>query len=152
VLRVSGATVCLLTGLVTANDAHSDLPYPVCTVVFNQYSSTSYKLTLLPVTLNRIQHLQLAPNKKALLRATGRYKRLNSAALKLVAPGGLLLTFSCSGAMTQSGEFVPMVQSAAIAVNRPVTLLRTLTAAADHVVNPAYPEGAYLTGAMLFCP
>jgi 23S rRNA G2069 N7-methylase RlmK/C1962 C5-methylase RlmI len=94
----------------------------------------------------------LAPNKKALARATGRYKRLNSAALKLVAPGGLLLTFSCSGAMTQSGEFVPMVQSAAIAVNRPVTLLRTLTAAADHVVNPAYPEGAYLTGAMLYCP
>lgn len=37
---------------------------------------------------------KLAPNKKALPRATSRYKRLNTAALELVAPGGILVTFT----------------------------------------------------------
>lgn len=37
---------------------------------------------------------KLAPNKKALPRATSRYKRLNAAALELVAPGGILVTFT----------------------------------------------------------
>lgn len=37
---------------------------------------------------------KLAPNKKALGRATSRYKRLNAAALELVAPGGILVTFT----------------------------------------------------------
>lgn len=37
---------------------------------------------------------KLAPNKKALARATSRYKRLNAAALELVAPGGILITFT----------------------------------------------------------
>lgn len=37
---------------------------------------------------------KLAPNKKALTRATSRYKRLNAAALELIAPGGMLVTFT----------------------------------------------------------
>lgn len=37
---------------------------------------------------------KLAPNKKALARATSRYRRLNQAALELIAPGGLLVTFT----------------------------------------------------------
>lgn len=40
---------------------------------------------------------KLAPNKKALPRATSRYKRLNAAALELVAPGGILVTFTVRG-------------------------------------------------------
>ena len=98
------------------------------------------------------QSWQLAPNKKALARATSKYKRLNTAALKLVAPSGLLLSFTCSAAMTQSGEFLDMIQAAAAAASRPVTVLRTLTAAPDHTLNPAYPEGAYLSGVLLHCP
>ncbi|KAG5190916.1 ribosomal RNA large subunit methyltransferase I-like protein [Tribonema minus] len=95
---------------------------------------------------------KLAPNKKSLPRALGRYRRINALGLQLVAPGGLLLTFSCSAAMTHGGGFVDMVRGAALQVARPVTLLRALSAAADHVVNPAYPEGAYLTGGVFFCP
>ena len=37
---------------------------------------------------------KLAPNKKALTRATSRYKRLNAAALELIKPGGMLVTFT----------------------------------------------------------
>ena len=53
---------------------------------------------------------KLAPNRKALPRATGKYQRLNTAAMRLVKPGGLLMTCSCSGAMTQSGEFMSMLK------------------------------------------
>ena len=53
---------------------------------------------------------KLAPNRKALPRAAGKYKRLNTAAMRLVKSGGLLMTCSCSGAMTQSGDFLPMLK------------------------------------------
>ena len=56
----------------------------------------------------------------------------------------------CSAAMTQSGEFVGVVQSAARAAGRTLTLLRTVGPAADHVTNPCYPDGAYLTGAFFY--
>lgn len=48
---------------------------------------------------------KLAPSRASLQRATAKYRALNQAALKLVAPGGLLMTCTCSGAMTQSGAF-----------------------------------------------
>lgn len=54
---------------------------------------------------------KLAPNRKSLPRATHKYRRLNAQAMRLVAPGGLLMTCSCSGAMSQSGEFLPMLQA-----------------------------------------
>lgn len=56
----------------------------------------------------------------------------------------------CSAALTQSGGFVGVVQSAAAAAGRTVTLLRTVGPAADHVTNPCYPEGSYLTGAFFY--
>lgn len=52
--------------------------------------------------------------------------------------------------MTQSGGFVGMVQSAATAAGRTVTLLRTVGPAADHVTSPCYPEGSYLMGAFFY--
>ncbi|CAN0344389.1 unnamed protein product [Ascophyllum nodosum] len=93
---------------------------------------------------------KLAPSKKSMANATSRYRRLNAAAIKLVQPGGILVTFTCSAAMTQSGTFVGTVQSAAAAAGRTLTLLRTVGPAADHVTNPCYPEGVYLTGAFFY--
>lgn len=52
--------------------------------------------------------------------------------------------------MTQSGEFVGVVQSAAAMVGRTLRLLRTVGPAADHVTDPCYSEGAYLTGAFFY--
>ncbi len=53
---------------------------------------------------------KLAPSRASLARATTKYSALNSLAMKLVKPGGLMLTCTCSGAMAQSGGFLGIVQ------------------------------------------
>ena len=68
---------------------------------------------------------------------------------QLVEPGGLLMTCSCSGAMSQSGDFVPTLQAAARDVGRRITVVRVAGAAPDHTLDPAYPEGHYLTNVLL---
>ena len=92
---------------------------------------------------------KLAPNRAALPKASGRYRRLNEAAARLVAPGGLLLSCSCSGAMTQSGEFPGLVADAAAAAGRSAALLGVSGAAQCHVRAAGYPESNYLTAVML---
>ncbi|KAK9830892.1 hypothetical protein WJX81_002094 [Elliptochloris bilobata] len=88
---------------------------------------------------------KLAPSRKALPRASVKYRQLNARALRLVAPGGLLMTCSCSGAVTQAGLLLGFVQEAAAIAGRRVTLLRRGGAAADHPLDPACPEGEYLS-------
>ena len=92
---------------------------------------------------------KLAPSVKDLPRATPRYRKINGLAMRALRPGGLLLTCTCSAAMSQSaGKFVRTVQEAALDEGRVLTLLRTTGAAADHMLNPSYPEGHYLTAAL----
>lgn len=92
---------------------------------------------------------KLAPNKKILDRAMGKYKSLNEAAIRLVKPGGLLMTCSCSAAMTQSEHFVPTIVSAARKSRRQVTIIRSAGAATDHVMSPSYSLGRYLTNVLV---
>ena len=47
---------------------------------------------------------------QALERAEGKYKRLNAAAMAITRPGGLLMTCSCSGAVTQAARLLPIIQ------------------------------------------
>jgi 23S rRNA G2069 N7-methylase RlmK/C1962 C5-methylase RlmI len=97
---------------------------------------------------------KLAPSVSGLDRASRKYHSLNRDALKLInsKEGGLLLTCTCSAAMTQKdgGQyFLQTVQQAAISAGRQVTLLRTTGAAPCHTQSPAsYPAGAYLTAAL----
>ena len=89
---------------------------------------------------------KLAPSRNALTGATRKYVSLNTKALQIVRPGGLLMTCSCSGAMTQShGEFMKVVQTAAYRTGRKVTLLSKHGAGCDHTLDPHYPEGEYLS-------
>jgi 23S rRNA G2069 N7-methylase RlmK/C1962 C5-methylase RlmI len=92
---------------------------------------------------------KLAPNRDALARASGRYRRLNEAAARLVKPGGLLLSCSCSGAMTQSGAFPGLVADAAAAAGRGAALLSVSGAAQCHVRAAGHAEGQYLTAVLL---
>lgn len=69
--------------------------------------------------------------------------------MRLVRPGGLLLTCSCSAAMTQSGEFPKMLQEASKLCKRDITILGKFSTGADHPVHLSYPEGAYLTAFLL---
>ncbi|KAL1357278.1 uncharacterized protein [Arachis hypogaea] len=83
---------------------------------------------------------KLAPTKKALHGASGMYRKLNSFAMQLTKRGGLLMTCSCSGAMTQSGTFLHILQGAAAMAGRKITVLRQAGAACDHPIDPSYPE------------
>jgi len=92
---------------------------------------------------------KLAPSRKSLQGAWRKYEALNASAMRLVRPGGVLMTCSCSGAVAQSGEFIPMLQKAAKRAQRRVTLVRSGSAAGDHPLDPGYPEGLYLTNITL---
>lgn len=92
---------------------------------------------------------KLAPRKKVLQSASGMYRNLNSLAMQVTKRGGLLMTCSCSGAMTQSGTFLRILQNAASMANRKITVVRHAGAATDHPIDPSYPEGAYLTNYLL---
>lgn len=75
------------------------------------------------------------------------YKDLNRLALQRLAPGGLLFTFSCSGAV-DTKLFRQILFSAAVEAGVRVALLEPLAAAPDHPVSIAHREGEYLKGWM----
>jgi 23S rRNA (cytosine1962-C5)-methyltransferase len=77
-----------------------------------------------------------------------RYGDLNTLALECVRPGGLLATFSCSGALEIAAFFGMLFQSARRA-GREVRLLETLGAAPDHPQRPDFSRSRYLKGALL---
>jgi 23S rRNA (cytosine1962-C5)-methyltransferase len=81
-------------------------------------------------------------------RAARGYKDINLYAMRLLAPGGLLMTYSCSGHMSLD-LFQKVVFSAALDVGRRVSIVRRLTAAPDHPVSIYCPEGEYLKGFLL---
>ena len=97
---------------------------------------------------------KLALSASGLERASRKYKALNRDAMKLLFPknGGLLLTCTCSGAMTKKdgGQyFLRTVKSASHLARRRITLLQTSGAAACHTQCPAsFPARAYLTAAL----
>lgn len=89
---------------------------------------------------------KLAPSVNALDKATRKYVKMNQAAMRLLRPGGILVTCSCSGAVTQRELLPAIVTAAATAAGRRVTMLgKPRGAGADQPLDPAYPEGSYLT-------
>lgn len=71
------------------------------------------------------------------------YRELNRRALQLAAPGGILITSSCSYNLT-SEDFLNLLRQAAREVGRPVRLLEQRGAARDHPVHLFLPESSYL--------
>jgi 23S rRNA (cytosine1962-C5)-methyltransferase len=80
-----------------------------------------------------------------LMKAARAYKDINLLAVKLLKPGGLLFTFSCSGVLGAE-LFQKMVADAALDARRDVQLIRRLGQAADHPTLLSFPEGTYLKG------
>lgn len=78
-------------------------------------------------------------------KAARGYKDINLLAMKLLKPGGLLFTFSCSGHMVPE-LFRKVVSDAAIDAERRVEMVRTLQQASDHPVLLNFPESFYLKG------
>lgn len=88
---------------------------------------------------------KLAPTAAHAERAARAYKDINRLALKLLAPGGLLFTFSCSGGIS-ADLFHKIVASAGTDANVDGYIADRLGAAADHPMTLAFPEGEYLKG------
>ncbi len=81
-------------------------------------------------------------------RAARAYKDINRLALKLLAPGGMLMTFSCSGAVN-ADLFHKIVASAGMEAMVDGYIARRLEAAPDHPTTLAFPEGEYLKGLLV---
>ena len=84
-------------------------------------------------------------SKGHLMAASRGYKDINLLGLKLLRPGGILATFSCSGLMPAE-LFQKIVTDAACDARRDVQLLQRLEQAPDHAESLLFPEGLYLKG------
>ena len=88
---------------------------------------------------------KFAASRSQVERATRGYKDINLLAFKLLRPGGVLFTFSCSGLVTPD-LFQKVVAGAALDAGREAQILRRLTQPPDHPVALNFPEGEYLKG------
>jgi len=81
-------------------------------------------------------------------RAARGYKDINLYAMRMIEPGGMMMTFSCSGHMPLD-LFQKVIFAAALDAGRQVSFVRRLTAGPDHPVSLFAPEGEYLKGFLL---
>jgi 23S rRNA (cytosine1962-C5)-methyltransferase len=88
---------------------------------------------------------KLAPTVAHAERAARAYKDLNRLALKLLVPGGLLFTYSCSGGIA-ADLFHKIVAGAAADAGVDGYIADRMGAAPDHPMTLAFPEGEYLKG------
>jgi len=86
-----------------------------------------------------------APSRSALDRASRAYKDLNRLGMQLLNSGGLLATFSCSGAMDME-TFKQVLAWAALDAGKQVQFIYQFHQPEDHPVRASFPEGEYLKG------
>ncbi len=88
---------------------------------------------------------KFAPTAAHAERAARAYKDINRLALMLLSPGGLLLTFSCSGGIN-ADLFHKIVAGAAVDAQVDGAIVQRLEGACDHPTTLVFPEGEYLKG------
>ncbi len=105
---------------------------------FLRDSATSFDLVILdpPKFASTTAHIE---------RAARGYKDINLLALKILKPGGILVTFSCSGGISEE-LFQKIIAGAALDANVEAVIIQRLHQAPDHPVALNFPEGAYLKG------
>lgn len=86
---------------------------------------------------------RFARSRKGIPSALKGYARLNEAAVNVLAPGGILLTCSCSGRVTRE-DFQGVLAGVAARTGRSIQLLEVGGQAADHPVSASCPESSYL--------
>ena len=86
-----------------------------------------------------------APSRSALDKASRAYKDLNRLGMLLLSKGGLLATYSCSGAMNME-TFKQVLAWAALDAGKQVQFINQLCQPEDHPVRSSFPEGEYLKG------
>jgi len=88
---------------------------------------------------------KFAPTAAHAAKAARAYKDINLLAFKLLRPGGLLVTFSCSGGVS-ADLFQKIVAGAALDAGVEAQMIQRLGAGADHPIALNFPEGEYLKG------
>jgi 23S rRNA (cytosine1962-C5)-methyltransferase len=88
---------------------------------------------------------RFARTRRGVPEALKAYQRLNGLAFACLAEGGVLVSFSCSGRVTEA-DFQEAVARAAGAVGRRARIVERLAQGPDHPVSTACPESAYLKG------
>ncbi|PMS20116.1 23S rRNA (cytosine(1962)-C(5))-methyltransferase RlmI [Trinickia dabaoshanensis] len=91
---------------------------------------------------------KFAPAREHVDRAARAYKDINLSGFKMLRPGGLLFTYSCSGAI-DAELFQKIVAGAAADARVDARILKRLGAGLDHPLLAAFPEGEYLKGLLL---
>jgi 23S rRNA (cytosine1962-C5)-methyltransferase len=91
---------------------------------------------------------KFAPTAHHAEKATRAYKDINLLALKLLRPGGLLATFSCSGGIS-ADLFQKVVAGAALDARADAAIVGRFGPSADHPVALDFPEGDYLKGLLI---
>lgn len=89
-----------------------------------------------------------APSRSALDRAARAYKDLNRLAMLLLESGGILATYSCSGAVDLE-TFKQIIAWAALDAGKEVQIIKQFHQPEDHPVRISFPEGEYLKGLLL---
>lgn len=89
-----------------------------------------------------------APSRSTLDRAARAYKDLNRLGMHLLKKGGILATFSCSGAVDLE-TFKQIIAWAALDAGREIQIIKQFHQPEDHPVRISFPEGEYLKGLLL---
>lgn len=91
---------------------------------------------------------KFAPSAAMAERAARAYKDINLLGFRLLSPGGLLMTYSCSGGIGLE-LFQKIVAGAALDAGRDARIVQRLAGTADHPVALNFPEGEYLKGLLV---
>jgi len=91
---------------------------------------------------------KLTRDRSKVFDALKKYFAMNRLALDVIPPGGLLLTCSCTGLVSEA-DFQEMLRRVALNAGREIQILETRGAGADHPVRSDVPEGRYLKA--VFC-
>jgi len=90
----------------------------------------------------------MAKNRKDSEKAIRAYQKLNICGMKVVKPGGMLFTASCTSQVSRE-EFITAVRDAAARIGRHARIVQETYHAFDHPTSLAHPEGRYLKGLLL---
>ncbi len=91
---------------------------------------------------------KFVPSREHVDRAARAYKDINLTSFKLLRPGSLLFTYSCSGAI-DADLFQKIVASAAADAKVDARILKSLGASVDHPLLTAFSKGEYRKGLLL---
>jgi 23S rRNA (cytosine1962-C5)-methyltransferase len=108
--------------------------------IFRQYRSDARQFDVII-----LDPPKFVESRKHLERACRGYKDINLLAMQCLKPGGILMTYSCSGLLSPE-LFQKIVADAALDAGRSAQILRRVFQAADHPVSLNFPEGTYLKG------